>query len=89
MVSTVVTCSLLPALPELAKTFFSASPVMPLPLVPRPVRLFQVSLVRPSELTLLLPMLRSGLSAIGVISTFSVASLPVPLPSVGAYLICA
>ncbi|MNH15724.1 hypothetical protein D3C79_753420 [compost metagenome] len=87
--STLVTCSDLLALPELANTFFSAAPLMPLPLVPRPVRLFQVSLVRPMEFGVLLPMFRSGLSATGAMSTFSVASLPAAPPSVGLYLIWA
>ncbi|MNR38190.1 hypothetical protein D3C85_1562700 [compost metagenome] len=84
-----MTSELLLALPELSNTVFSASPVMPLPLVPRPLRLFQVSLTRPIELTLLLPMFRSGLSATGVMSTLTVLSLPRPWPSVGLNLMCA
>ncbi|MNG99199.1 hypothetical protein D3C81_687530 [compost metagenome] len=87
--SALVTCSVLLALPELANTFFNAVPLMPLPLVPKPVRLFQVSLVRPSESGVLLPMFRPGLSATGAISTFSVASPPAAAPSVGLYLIWA
>ncbi|MNZ72640.1 hypothetical protein D3C78_910210 [compost metagenome] len=73
-----VTVELLFGLPALSKTVFNASPVMPLPLVPRPFRLFQVSLTRPIELTLLLPMIRLGASATGVISTLRVDSLPMP-----------
>ncbi|MNJ59208.1 hypothetical protein D3C77_548790 [compost metagenome] len=87
--STLVTKELLFGLPDLSKTFFSASPVMPLPLVPRPTRVFQFSLTRPSEFTLLLPMVRFGASATGVISTLTVASLPTPWPSVGLNWICA
>ncbi|MNG09936.1 hypothetical protein D3C84_933770 [compost metagenome] len=84
-----MTIEVLLGLPALSKTFFNASPVMPLPFVPRPLRLFQVSLTKPTEFTLLLPMFRSGLSATGVISIFTVDSLPRPCPSVGLNWSCA
>ncbi|MNO67177.1 hypothetical protein D3C76_579800 [compost metagenome] len=77
------------ALPELANTVFSASPVMPLPSVPRPFKVVQTSLVRPLDSTSLLPKLRVGLSATGLMSTFMVTSLPELVPSFGLYLNCA
>ncbi|MCY1180605.1 hypothetical protein D9M73_210610 [compost metagenome] len=74
------------ALPELAKTVFRSSPVMPLPPVPRPLRLVQTSLVSPLDSISALPKLRVGLSATGLISTFMVTSLPKLVPSFGLNL---
>ncbi|MNP06083.1 hypothetical protein D3C76_980540 [compost metagenome] len=77
------------AVPELVNTVFRSSPVMPLPPVPRPLRLVQTSLVRPLESISALPKLSVGLSATGLMSTFMVTSLPRLVPSFGLYLNCA
>ncbi|MNM82675.1 hypothetical protein D3C76_1156530 [compost metagenome] len=70
-------------MPAASITFFSVVESAPLPLVPRPDRPVQTSLISPVDFTLLSATLRVGASATGVMSILIVPVLPSAWPSVG------